>query len=112
MPQGNGRSLVPSSEYPHRRGGFVDYHLWITPQRDEERYAGGMYPLNSQADGLAVWAASNRPIEKTDIVAWYVMGFHHVVRAEDWPVMPVMWRGFQLRPFDFFDSNPALDLPK
>jgi primary-amine oxidase len=35
---------------------------------------------------------------------------HHLVRAEDWPVMPVAWYGFELRPFDFFDRNRALDL--
>ena len=39
-------------------------------------------------------------------------GMHHVVRAEDWPVMPVLWHEFELRPFDFFDHNPAMDLPK
>ena len=26
--------------------------------------------------------------------------------------MPVTTAGFQLRPFGFFDSNPALDLPR
>jgi primary-amine oxidase len=36
---------------------------------------------------------------------------HHVVRAEDWPVMPVLWHDFEIRPFDFFARNPALDLP-
>jgi primary-amine oxidase len=39
------------------------------------------------------------------------MGFHHVVRAEDWPVMPAGRHAFQLRPFDFFERNPAIDLP-
>jgi len=37
---------------------------------------------------------------------------HHMVRTEDWPVMPVLWHGFEIRPFDFFDRNPALDLPE
>tara|TARA_R110002049_G_scaffold5362_1_gene37356 strand:+ start:8072 stop:8191 length:120 start_codon:yes stop_codon:yes gene_type:complete len=36
----------------------------------------------------------------------------HMVRAEDWPVMPVLWHSFELRPFDFFNGNPALDIPK
>ena len=29
---------------------------------------------------------------------------------EDWPVMPVERAGFALRPFGFFDANPALDV--
>jgi len=41
-------------------------------------------------------------------VAWYTFGFHHVPRAQDWPVM---WHDFVIRPFDFFPRNPTLDLP-
>jgi Cu2+-containing amine oxidase len=26
--------------------------------------------------------------------------------------MPVLWHWFELRPFDFFDANPAMDLPE
>ena len=32
-------------------------------------------------------------------------------RPEDFPVMPVEVVGFMLKPFGFFDGNPAVDLP-
>ena len=51
-------------------------------------------------------------IENTDIVACYTLGFHHVPREEDWPVMSVMWHDFVIRPFHFLGQNPVLDLPK
>ncbi|MEC8821919.1 MAG: hypothetical protein VYA08_13575, partial [Pseudomonadota bacterium] len=53
----------------------------------------------------------NRSIKDTDIVLWHTISMHHLVRAEDWPVMPVLWHSFELRPFDFFNGNPAMDLP-
>jgi hypothetical protein len=42
---------------------------------------------------------------------WYVFGIHHITRPEDWPVMPVDVVSFWLKPFGFFDRNPALDVP-
>ena len=44
-------------------------------------------------------------------VLWHTFTAHHVVRPEDWPVMPVTTVGFKLRADGFFDGNPALDLP-
>jgi primary-amine oxidase len=39
------------------------------------------------------------------------MGFHHVPRPEDWPLMPVARHSFEIRPVGFFSRNPAIDLP-
>jgi primary-amine oxidase len=113
MPEMNAMSLLSRDDYPQNRAGFTDYHLWVTPQRADERYAAGMYPtLSKPGEGLPKWTSANRPIDNRDIVVWYTFGMHHVVRAEDWPVMPVAWYGFELRPFDFFDRNPALNLKR
>ena len=51
-------------------------------------------------------------LENTDLVVWYTFGAHHVVRPEDWPVMPVATIGFMLKPVGFFDRNPGLDVPR
>ncbi len=105
-------SLLDADDPAQKAGAFSAHQLWVTPYDANERFAGGTYPVSSKgAEGLAVWTKENRNIENTDIVAWYTMGFHHVPREEDWPVMPTMWHEFILRPFDFFPENPVLDLP-
>ena len=112
MPGRNARTLLSAEDWPRRRAGFISHHLWVTPQRDDERWAAGDHPtLSNRGHGLPTWTAANRNIAATDIVLWHTVGVHHVPRTEDWPVMPVMWQRFELRPFDFFDRNPALDLP-
>jgi primary-amine oxidase len=44
-------------------------------------------------------------------VLWFLLGITHVVRCEDWPVMPVEKLEFCLKPWNFFTENPTLDLP-
>lgn len=94
------------------RGGFTRNHLWVTAYDPTERYAAGDYP-NQQpgGGGLPAYVQKDRPLEQTDLVVWYTFGSNHVVRPEDWPVMPVEIVGFTLKPVGFFDGNPALDVP-
>jgi len=113
MPGHNAMSILSPEDFPTKRAGFTDYMLWVTPYVPNERWAAGDYPNRSHGgDGLPRWTEANRPIEDTDVVLWYTVGFHHVVRPEDWPVMPTSMHEFALRAFGFFDRNPALDLPK
>lgn len=113
FPGKNTSTLLSADDDPRRRAGFIDYYLWVTPYRRQERFAAVDYPtLSEPGQDLPEWTRTDRWIENTDIVLWYTVGMHHMVRAEDWPVMPVLWHTFELRPFDFFDRNPALDLPR
>jgi primary-amine oxidase len=116
-----GYKLVPGGTFPplldqgspaFRRAEVIGHTLWVTPQRDDERWPCGEFPVQSERDdGLPRWTAQDRPIENADVVLWYVFGIHHITRPEDWPVMPVDIVSFWLKPFGFFDRNPALDVP-
>jgi primary-amine oxidase len=112
MPGHSDVSLLAKDDPIQLRAGFSGYTLWASAYASDEKYAAGLYPnQNADVDGLPKWVAAKRPIEDRDLVMWYTVGFRHVPRAEDWPVMPGLWHGFRLRPFNFFDRNPALDVP-
>jgi primary-amine oxidase len=116
-----GYKLIPSATFPplldpaspaFRRAQVIGHTLWVTPYREDERWPCGDFPVQAESDtGLPVWTEADRPIEDTDVVLWYVFGLHHVTRPEDWPVMPADIVSFWLKPFGFFDRNPALDVP-
>ncbi len=116
-----GYKLIPSATFPplfdpaspaFQRAQVIGHTLWVTPYRADERWPCGEFPVQAAADtGLPVWTAADRPIADTDVVLWYVFGLHHVTRPEDWPVMPADIASFWLKPFGFFDRNPALDVP-
>jgi primary-amine oxidase len=108
----NTRPFSAEGSSVRRRAGFIDYHLWVTPYANDERYPAGEYPYQHPGgDGLPRWVEADRSIENTDVVVWYTMNHHHVPRPEDWPVMPVARIGFSLKPWGFFDRSPALDVP-
>src|SRR5262249_8863485 len=95
-----------------KRAGFMRHHLWVPPDRPDERSAAGEYPnLHPGGEGLPRWTEAARPLDGGDLVVWYTFGHHHVPRPEDWPVMPVHHIGFWLKPVGFFERNPALDVP-
>lgn len=95
-----------------RRAGFIARHVWVTRYDPRQRYAAGDYPNQHPGGaGLPAYVSADRPLTDTEIVLWYTFGEHHVVRPEDWPVMPVAGIGFMLRPDGFFDRSPALDVP-
>lgn len=94
------------------RGAFATKHVWVTPFDPTQRYASGEFPnQHAGGDGLPKFIEDNRSIENEDIVLWHSFGHTHVCKPEDFPVMPVEYAGFMLKPNGFFSENAAMDLP-
>jgi len=94
-----------------QRAGFIEHALWVTAQHPDERYAAGDTPnQNPDAPGLPQYVRDNESLVNRDLVAWLSVGFHHAPQSEDWPVLSRERLSFELKPSNFFDRNPALDL--
>ena len=63
-------------------------------------------------EGLPAWTKVNRGIEDTYIAYLVHDGISPRAVCPGWPVMPTAWHEFELRPYNFFNRNAALDLPK
>ena len=104
--------LAQEGSFVRSRGGFATRHVWVTRYDPAEKYGSGDYPnVHAGGDGLPRYVAQNRPIANEDIVVWHSFGHTHVCKPEDFPIMPVEYAGFTLRPNGFFAGNPAMDVP-
>jgi primary-amine oxidase len=112
MPGPAVRMLAAPSSSVAKRATFAQHNLWVTPYQEDQRRPAGEYPNQHPGDdGLPAWTGGDRAIVDTDVVLWHSFGVTHVPRPEDFPVMPVEYIGFHLKPVGFFDRNPALDVP-
>jgi primary-amine oxidase len=112
-------ALMDPSAMVLQRAPILGHTLWVTAHDDRERWPAGDYPTQSDGEarsgpephqqGIAGWITDDAPLEGTDVVLWYVFGIHHITRVEDWPIMPADTISFWLKPFGFFDANPAMD---
>jgi primary-amine oxidase len=101
--------LLDAADY--RRAAFIGHNLWLTAYDPEQRYAAGDTPnQNPGQPGLRQYVRDNRSLVNRDLVLWLTLGHHHVTQSEDWPVMSRSKLAFELKPSNFFDRNPALDL--
>ncbi|KAL1828446.1 hypothetical protein DCAR_0207664 [Daucus carota subsp. sativus] len=112
VPGGTAASLLDVDDPPQKRGAFTNNQIWVTPYNETEYWAGGLFVYqNKGEDTLAVWSERDRPIENKDLVMWYTLGFHHIPCQEDFPIMPTVSSSFDLKPVNFFESNPILGAP-
>lgn len=111
-PEGQPALLAHPTSSIAQRAAFATKHLWVTKYDPAERYPAGRFVNQNPGNaGLPAYVAQDRDIDGQDIVVWHTFGLTHFPRPEDWPVMPVDYAGFKLKPVSFFDRNPALNVP-
>ncbi|KQP02033.1 tyramine oxidase [Leifsonia sp. Leaf264] len=111
-PQESPTLLADAASSIARRAEFARTHLQVTQYEPTERYAAGDFVhQNPGGDGVAAYTAGDRSLDGEDVVLWHTFGPTHFPRPEDWPVMPVDYAKFTLKPVGFFDRNPALNVP-
>ncbi|GAA1420327.1 primary-amine oxidase [Agrococcus citreus] len=95
------------------RATFATKHLWVTAHQDDDLFPAGRYPnQHSGGAGLPASVEAGGAVDGGDVVVWHSFGLTHIPRPEDWPIMPVDYSGFWVKPYGFLDRNPALDVPE
>ncbi|KAK4157368.1 copper amine oxidase [Chaetomidium leptoderma] len=127
--------LAHPSSWHAKRSEFGAHAVWVTrynhEEEDEEMFPAGRFTMQSEGgEGIASWIEHRRRrrrrrtedgegdddeveggvVRDADIVVWHSFGSTHNPRAEDWPVMPVEKMVVGLKPVNFFERNPALDV--
>lgn len=111
-PEGKPVLLAQPESVIASRARFATSDLWVTAYDPDERYpAGDVVNQSAPEQGLPAFVADDASLDGADLVLWHTFGLTHFPRTEDWPIMPVDTCGFTLKPHDFFDRNPTLDVP-
>ena len=110
-----GEVAVPYSaaDFPGlARAVFAQHQLWVTRYQESELYAAGPFPNQAKTvAGLPEYVKDAASLANQDLVIWYTVGYTHITRPEDYPVMSAeSIGGFRLVPRGFFTRNPALDV--
>ncbi|KAJ1709175.1 copper/topaquinone oxidase [Aspergillus flavus] len=108
----NSQMLLADQSSLHRaRAGFSEHQLFLTKYNRRERYASSDFVNQSRTDtGVASWARREEDLDG-QVVMWHSFGTTHVPRTEDFPIMPIAKLHVKLEPYNFFDRNPAIDVP-
>ncbi|KAL1310980.1 hypothetical protein AAFC00_001200 [Neodothiora populina] len=106
------KGLADKDSFTHKRAEFSDRNIYAVKHRDGELYAGGRYTNQSRGNaGVRTWSERKEKIVDDDLVVYVQFGINHVPRIEDFPVMPCEIIKVSMKPVNFFDKNPALDVP-
>lgn len=96
-----GHKLVRPANEP-----FTDFDLFITRQKDCERYINENTKFNPECGDDILQYTDNESLVNQDLVVWHRISFHHVPRNEDKQHMHSHWDGFSMQARNLSDSTP------
>ncbi|KAF2670550.1 peroxisomal copper amine oxidase [Microthyrium microscopicum] len=110
-------SLLPrEGSLVWKRAGFARHAVHVTKYSDAQIHPAGRHVPQTSGEpsaGLPAWIEEDPKanIVNTDVVLWHTFGLTHFPAPEDYPVMPAEPMTVMLRPRNFFERNPCLDIP-
>eukprot|EP00541_Cyclophora_tenuis_P011894 CAMPEP_0116550624 /NCGR_PEP_ID=MMETSP0397-20121206/5527_1 /TAXON_ID=216820 /ORGANISM="Cyclophora tenuis, Strain ECT3854" /LENGTH=189 /DNA_ID=CAMNT_0004075469 /DNA_START=212 /DNA_END=781 /DNA_ORIENTATION=- len=109
----NPSSVIPDGSHTLPAYNYAQQMLGVTVYKDEESTLTGPYDLNRLDDpqGDFYNFVDGESIVQQDLVAWVTMTSLHLPTSENMPMTNAVMHGFTLAPHNFFDENPAMDMP-
>ncbi|CAB9503798.1 sensitive amine oxidase [Seminavis robusta] len=106
-------SLYPLGSQTMPAFSYAKQMLAVTQYKDNEQTCSGAYDMNRLADPLGSFEnfVDGESIVQEDLVAWVSLAFLHLPISENMPMTNAVKTGFTIAPWNFFDENPAMDLP-
>lgn len=106
---------TPLAIYDEAFPGYQAYHTIFAQRKESEPYISTQFDSMTRGEPpkpiIGPGGISNgESLENRDIVAWVGLGFYHLPRAEDNPVTNTVPSHFSIRPFNYYDENPSIDL--
>lgn len=107
--------MFPAGKFTMQSEGGEGIASWIEGRRKKPHLDTTQGPISDESS-MTEDAGAHGPedlssVRSEDIVIWHTFGSTHNPRVEDWPVMPCEKMSVGLKPVNFFERNPALDVP-
>lgn len=113
FPEGQPLLLAADESSIRKRAMYATKNLWVTQYARDEFWAASYTPNQSPGfAGLPSYIKTNRAVDDEDIVVWHSFDLTHFPRTEDWPMMPMDYAGFKLKPEGFFGRNQRSMCPR
>ncbi|KAM1024661.1 hypothetical protein ACFX15_037228 [Malus domestica] len=104
VPGGTAASLLDLDDPPQKKGAFTNNQIWVTPYNRSEQWAGGLFVDQSTGEDTLA-GPTNREQGHCGLV--HIRVSSHT----DFPIMPTVSSSFDIKPVNFFESNPILRTP-